>query len=111
MRGKARPAGLLVLLCAFAVMAIGASSANAEFGIDRWEALTCKENADTPTEPGLAKAVIGLPPLPQDPEQCTAATEAKWYRQASGHPNWGITDFELNNKIVAGPRTLLRRLP
>src|SRR6476620_346368 len=111
MRGKARPARLLVLLCAFAVMAIGASSANAEFGIKRWEALTCNANADTPTEPGLAKAVIGLPPLPQDPEQCTAATPAKWYRQASGHPNWGITDFELNNTIAVGPGLFFEGFP
>jgi hypothetical protein len=92
----ARPAGLLVLLCAFVVMAIGASTASAEFGIARWEALTCNANSDTPTETGLGKAVAGKPPLPQDPEQCTAATPAKWYRQASGHPNFGITDFELN---------------
>jgi hypothetical protein len=96
MRGKARPAGLLVLLSAFVVLAVGASPAHAAFGIARWEALTCKENVDTPTEPGLGKAVIGKAPLPQDPGQCTAATESKWYRQASGHPNFGITDFELN---------------
>ena len=112
MRGMARPAGLLVLLCAFVVMAIGASSASAEFGIKKWEALTCNANADTPTEPGLAKAVIGLPPLPQDPEQCTAATpNRKWYRQASGHPNWGITDFELNNKIAVGPELFFEGFP
>jgi hypothetical protein len=96
MRGKARPAGLLVLLSAFVVLAVGASPAHAAFGIKSWEALTCKENSDTPTEEGLAKAVIGKPPLPKDPEQCTGATEPKWYRQASGHPNFGITDFELN---------------
>jgi hypothetical protein len=96
MRGKARPAGLLVLLSAFAVLAIGASPANAEFGIKNWEALTCKENSDTPTEEGLAKAVVGKPPLPQDPEQCTSETDEKWYTQAAGHPNFGITAFELN---------------
>ena len=101
MRGKARPAGLLVLLCAFVVMAVGASSASAEFGIAKWEALTCNANSDTPTEKGLGKAVAGKPPLPQDPEQCTASTSAKWYRQASGHPNFGITAFELNT--LTGP--------
>jgi len=89
-----------VLLSAFVVLAIGASPAHAEFGIASWEALTCKENKDTPTEPGLGKAVIGKPPLAQDPEQCTAATESKWYRQASGHPNFGITDFELNTLLA-----------
>lgn len=96
MRGKARPAGLLVLLSAFVVLAIGASPAHAEFGIKNWEALTCNANSDTPAEEGLAKAVVGKPPLPKDPEQCTGSTESKWYRQASGHPNFGITDFELN---------------
>ena len=111
MRGMARPAGLLVLLCAFVVMAIGASSASAEFGIKKWEALTCNANADTPTEPGLAKAVIGLPPLPQDPNSARPRPTAKWYRQASGHPNWGITDFELNNKIQVGPELFFEGFP
>jgi hypothetical protein len=82
-------------------MAVGASSASAEFGIAKWEALTCNANSDTPTEEGLGKAVAGKPPLPQDPEQCTASTSAKWYRQASGHPNFGITAFELNT--LTGP--------
>src|SRR5262245_14842825 len=96
MRGKARPAGLLVLLSAFVVLAVGASPAHAEFGIAKWEALTCKENSDTPTEPGLPKAIIGKPPIAPDPEQCTENTPSKWYRQASGHPNFGITAFEMN---------------
>ncbi len=96
MRGKARPAGLLVLLSAFIVLAVGASPAHAAFGIAKWEALTCKENSDTPTEVGLGGAVAGKPPLPQDAGQCTSATTTKFYTQASGHPNFGITDFELN---------------
>ncbi len=102
MRGKARPGGLLVLLSAFVVLAIGASPAHAEFGIANWEALTCNANSDTPTEPGLGKAVVGKPPLPQDPEQCTSETSSKWYRQASGHPNFGITAFELNTLSTVG---------
>ena len=38
-------------------------------------------------------------------------TEGKWYRQASGHPNWGITDFELNNKIAVGPELFFEGFP
>ena len=114
MRGKARPAGLLVLLCAFVVMAIGASSANAEFGIKKWEALTCKKNVDTPAS-GTTTAP-GLPPLAQSGEQCLASAEGAereeyWYTQASGHPNWGITDFELNNKIQVGPELFFEGFP
>ncbi len=101
MRGKARPAGLLVLLSAFVVLAIGASPANAEFGIKEWEALTCKENVDTP-ESGKTTAP-GLPPLAQSGEQCLASTPSKWFTQAAGHPNFGITDFELNNLILPAP--------
>ena len=39
-------------LIAAAVMALGAvfvaPAAHGAFGIEKWEALTCKENADTP---------------------------------------------------------------
>lgn len=88
------------------VVAVGAvffvPSANAAFGIAEWEALTCKENVDTPAMSGLPNAVKGDPPLPQDPGQCTGLTPAKWYRQAAGHPNFGITDFTLNTLTAPG---------
>jgi hypothetical protein len=80
-------------LIAVAVMALGAvfaaPAAQAEFGIEKWQALTCAENEDIP-------AGIGLPPLAQSPNQCTESTPAKFFTQAAGHPNWGITDFTLN---------------
>jgi len=89
-------------LIAVAVMALGAvfvaPAAHGAFGIANWEALTCKENKDTPNvgEP----PIIGLPPLAKDPGQCTKTQdpehEARWFTQAAGHPNFGITDFTLN---------------
>jgi hypothetical protein len=99
MRVLARPLGLLTLTAAFLVLAFGASSAQAEFGIANWESLTCKENVDTPKlgEPPIA----GLPPLPQSGAQCTSETPEKWFTQSSGHPNAGITDFTLNT--FSGP--------
>jgi hypothetical protein len=114
MRGKARPAGLLVLLSALVILATGASPANAAFGIKEWEALTCKKNVDTPVV-GTTTAP-GLPPLAQSGEQCLASAEGAeqeeyWYRQASGHPNFGITDFELNNKIQGGPTLFFEGFP
>lgn len=105
MRGKRGPLGLLVLTAAFFVLALGASSAQAEFGITNWESLTCKENTDTP---GVGeKTAEALPPLAQSPGQCTTTkegeselereeTEARWFTQAGGHPTFGITDFTLN---------------
>lgn len=105
MRGTRGPLGLLALTAAFFVLAVGASSAQAEFGIVNWESLTCKENTDTP---GVGeKTVPALPPLEQSPGQCTTTkegeselereeTEAKWFTQAGGHPTFGITDFTLN---------------
>jgi hypothetical protein len=85
-------------------MALGAVFAvpgsNAAFGIEKWESLTCKENSDTPKvgeEP-----IVGPPPLAKDPEQCTAATESKFFTQAAGHPNFGITDFTLNTFTSPG---------
>jgi hypothetical protein len=83
-------------------MAVGAvfaaPAAQGAFGIANWEALTCKENVDTPAGVGLPSAVTGLFPLAQDPGQCTkdpATSELKWFKQAAGHPNVAITDFTL----------------
>jgi hypothetical protein len=95
MRGKRGPFGLLVLTAAFAVLALGASSAQAAFGIEKWESLTCSENEDTPLLG--AEPVVGPFPIPPAPGQCTKGTKPKWFTQAAGHPNFGITDFTLNN--------------
>jgi hypothetical protein len=95
MRGSRSPLGLLALTAAFLVLAVGASSAQAEFGIAKWEALTCKENTDTPANFG--EKVIGFPP-PPSPLECTKepTSETKWFKQAGGHPPFAITDFLLN---------------
>ncbi len=100
MRSKARSFGLLTLVAAFVVLAFGASSAQAEFGIKNWESLTCEENVDTPSLGG--PPVIGLPPLTQSGEQCTEGTPEKWFTQAAGHPPFGITDFTLNTLTGSG---------
>lgn len=95
MRGLARPVGLVSLAAALFVLVLGASPAKAEFGIAEWEAITCKENVDTP----LALGPPGEPgffPIPESGEQCNKNTPLKWYTQAAGHPNWGITEFVLN---------------
>ena len=89
MRGKSRPAGL-VALAALVVLAVSAPAAKAAFGIADWQGLTCNSNVDTPAAPGL-------PPLPQPAGQCTDSTPLQWFTQAAGHPDWGITDFTLNN--------------
>jgi hypothetical protein len=102
MRSKRSPLGLLVLAAAFLVFAFGASPAKAEFGIAEWEALTCKENVDTPANFGPPPAALtGIFPLPEDPGQCNRFTPDKWYTQAAGHPPFGITDFTLNTLPAA----------
>jgi hypothetical protein len=89
-------------------MALGAfflaPTANAAFGIEKWSAITCKENSDTPAvkpqpEPPNPP-VTGKPPAP-DPNQCNTGTPGKWFTQAAGHPNFAFTDFTLNT--LAGP--------
>lgn len=87
MRSSRGPLGLLALISAFAVLAFGASSAQAAFGIDRFEALTCKTDA---TAPGLGNwEANGDPCLASDPVE-------RFYTQAAGHPPKGITAFLLN---------------
>jgi hypothetical protein len=94
---------LLALIAAFVVLAVGASSAQAAFGISEWEAVTCEENVDTPSEVGPPpKALTGAFPLAEDPEQCNDGTPGKWFTQSAGHPNFGITDFTLNTLVGEG---------
>jgi hypothetical protein len=99
MRSKRGPLGLLVVVAAFLVLALGASSANAAFGIEKWEALTCKENIDLPAPGG---EVVGEPPLEPSPKPCTAATSSQWFTQAAGHPPFGVTDLTLNTLTGLG---------
>ncbi len=74
-------------LIAVAVMALGAvfvaPSAQAAFGIEKWEALTCKE--DKTARPNLV----------------LAAETGKLFTQSSAHPNFGVTAFKLNSIEVA----------
>jgi hypothetical protein len=58
--------------------AAAAPAAQAEFGVAKFDAGTCTKNSE---------------PAPQ----CTRdSTPDYWYSQASGHPQWGITDFAFN---------------
>lgn len=100
MRSARGPIGLLVLTAAFFVLAFGASSAQAAFGIANWEALTCKEDTETPANFG--EKLIGFPP-PVSPLQCNKepTSESKWFKQAGGHPPFAITDFMLNTSATA----------
>lgn len=89
MRSKRGPLGLLVFAAAFLVLAFGASNAQAAFGIERWEAVTCKTDG---TLPGLGdwSNTAGSDP-------CIAANPTeRFYTQAAGHPNFGITAFLMN---------------
>jgi hypothetical protein len=95
MRSARGPIGLLVLTAAFFVLAIGASSAQAEFGIAKWESLTCNTDATTP----------GLGNWETNGDPCLASDEqSRFYTQAAGHPPFGITAFLMNQ--VAGPGSL-----
>jgi hypothetical protein len=81
MRFTARMMLAPALGCATAAM-IFTSTAFAGFGISKWEAGTCTENSEA---------------VP-----CTAATPNKYYTQAAGHPDFGITDFRFNTSGAAG---------
>jgi hypothetical protein len=76
-----------VLSAAFFVLALGASSAQAEFGIAKWESLTCKTD----------ESAIGLGNWEDNGNPCLETDEAeRFYTQAAGHPNFGITAFLMN---------------
>jgi hypothetical protein len=87
MRSARGPIGLLVLTAAFLVLALGASSAQAEFGIAQWESLTCKTD----------ESAVGLGNWEDNGNPCLETDEAeRFYTQAAGHPNFGITAFLMN---------------
>ena len=82
-------------LIAVAVMALGAvfvaPSAQADFEISRWEAVTCTTDE---TEPGLGNWLANGDP-------CLKEDVGDQYTQAAGHPDKGITAFLM--KQVVGP--------
>lgn len=88
MRGSRGPLGLIALT-AFVVLAFGASSAQAEFGIERWEALTCEVDA----------SAGGLGDWSENGAPCVQTSPSTDFStQAAGHPNFGITAFLMNQK-------------
>lgn len=87
------------LLLVLAVGVLGAvfvaSTANAAVGVQRWESLTCKENADLPTTLGAPEFGIEKTLTPPS-TQCKGSTPERLFTQAGGHPNYGITDFKID---------------
>lgn len=74
------------LIAATVAAGFGAAPATtwADFGVKKFDAGTCTKNVE------------GSPAT-----QCTREqTPDYWYRQAAGHPPWGITDFEFNTTGV-----------
>jgi hypothetical protein len=100
MRSSRGPLGLLALISAFVVLAVGASSAQAEFGIARWESLTCKTDLTLPGAGNWSNTAGSDPCVASDSE----TEPERFYTQAAGHPNFGITAFLMNQ--VTGPPKL-----
>ncbi len=68
------------LICATA--ALSAPTASVAFGVTKWEAGTCTENSEA--------------------SPCNAETTSRYYTQAAGHPNYGITDFRFKTTGASG---------
>jgi hypothetical protein len=89
MRGTRGPIGLLALTAAFLVLAFGASSAQAEFGIAKWESPTCKTD----------ESEVGAGNWEANGDPCLSTDEeSRFFTQAAAHPNFGITAFLMNQK-------------
>jgi hypothetical protein len=84
MASIARRASTLAL-AALAIVLVAAPAARADFGIAKWESLTCT----------MDESAGGLGGVGGNP--CTEASPSEWFfTQAAGHPDFGITDFRLN---------------
>jgi hypothetical protein len=98
---------IAVLVVALGAVFFAPNAAQAAFGIEKWSAITCNANSDTPEvkpqpQP-LSPPVTGNPP-PTDPNQCNETTPEKWFTQAAGHPNFAYTEFLLNRLTVLGAK-------
>jgi hypothetical protein len=80
MERSARICLTVALACVLA--ALSAPAALEAFEVTKWEAGTCTENSET--------------------QPCNAETTSKYYTQAAGHPNFGITDFRFKTSGAAG---------
>jgi hypothetical protein len=85
-RSRVRVSFVALLVGAFVVV-LAPGAAQAAFGVapGTFYSLTCSENA------AIGKA-----------KECTPATPSQFFTQAGGHPNFGITDFTLNEDGLAG---------
>jgi hypothetical protein len=97
MRGMARPVGLVALTAALFVLVLGASPAKAEFGIEKFEALTCKTDDTKPGPGDWENTPLSDPCLAADPTE-------RFYTQAAGHPPKGITAFLMNQGFGMSPK-------
>ena len=96
---------IAVLVVALGAVFFAPSAAQAAFGIEKWSAITCNANSDTPAvkpQPEPPNPPVTGNPPPDDPEQCNEGTPPKWYTQAAGHPNLAFTEFTLNRLAVPG---------
>jgi hypothetical protein len=71
---------IAALVCAF--VALSAPAVSGAFGVTKWEAGTCTENSEA--------------------APCNAETTSRYYTQAAGHPNYGITDFRFKTTGASG---------
>jgi hypothetical protein len=82
-------------MAALIVLAFAASPAKAAFGIESFEALTCKTDESLP---GLGDwKANGDPCLDEDEIE-------RFYTQAAGHPPFGITAFLMNQGFGESPK-------
>jgi hypothetical protein len=71
------------LACALvALVMLSAASVSGAFEVTKWEAGTCTENSEA--------------------QPCNVETTSKYYTQAAGHPNFGITDFRFKTSGSSG---------
>lgn len=86
MRSRVRVSLVALLVGAFVVV-LAPGVAQAAFGVEKgaFYSLACSEN-------GAIKAA----------KECNPSTPAEFFKQAGGHPNFGITDFTLNEDGLSG---------
>ena len=82
MRSHAR-VWVLMLICGVLLAGLAPAAAQAAFGVEFFQSLTCEEN-EPEGEPG----------------ECSVATPGQFFKQAGGHPDFGITDFVFNHAVA-----------
>ncbi len=97
MRSRVRVSLVVLVVSAFALVAISAPAAQASLGIDKFVGINCKVGHETCGEVASGGSDVFGSPLNETVEPKHGESETEGYTQAAGHVPFGVTDFTVTH--------------